>query len=507
MKSKESLASLTALSVLNFALACSSSNSNAGSDAGNAGGKNPAGGSANGGSAGNATGGTSGSPTGGSAGNASGGGGGAGTAGSGGGTPANTEGGVSSGGTSAVDGGDAGTATGGTGNCQADLQTDPQNCGRCGKSCAGGDCDQGLCTPVLVLDTQEEPYGPFVYQWSTFVDQGKVYLWEKTTRNANHFLVLSTSTTPKNPAAVGDVVQDVAFPPDIDSVAFDSTFIYEATLGANVGSGAHVSTKKLSDPSTVLAAKLFRLPAGPPDPNNGNGPSDLLWQNIALASDAIYLTGTTQINGFFHPTPDTTSIYRIAVPVTDATKQPAPIIGGRGEVVSDLVVFGNATTGKHLFWLEYDRSRKDSDAGSGSDYFVFTAPAAGGTPILLGDANTSDGAFASDGTYVYWTEHNDLGRLMRCPLGHLGDASQVQRVADVASAMEGIVAQGQYVYVMETNDPRPVYRVNTANGNRDLLGNGEIPPAEKETRLIGADANFLYMAGLDGKVWRLPIVP
>ena len=218
------------------------------------------------------------------------------------------------------------------------------------------------------------------------------------------------------------------------------------------------------------------------------------------------MTGTTNINGFSNPNPDTSAIYRITTPVADPANEATPVVTGLGEVVTDLAVFGNATAGQHLFWLDYFPTRPDSDAGPGTDYFVFTAPAAGGAPVLLDDANTSDGAFASDGTYVYWTQHNDAGKLMRCPLANL-DAAHVEPVADASNAQEGIVAQGQYVYLMEFTDPGPIYRVNTTTGDRELLGNRAIGASVKADYLFGADANFSYMESIDGPIYRLPNVP
>jgi len=57
--------------------------------------------------------------------------------------------------------------------CQDDLQSDPENCGTCGKSCSGATCTTGFCDPRLVLDAQEAPSGPTVNELSCFVDQGR----------------------------------------------------------------------------------------------------------------------------------------------------------------------------------------------------------------------------------------------------------------------------------------------------------------------------------------------
>jgi hypothetical protein len=361
-----------------------------------------------------------------------------------------------------------------------------------------------VCTAVLVMDTQQPPYGFHSNEDHGFVGQNKVYLWEKTTADADHFKLLSVASTPANPAATGDpALQDSPFPPEIEAVTFDATNIYEAVESATVGGKGQVTAKKLADGSAP--AKLFSLPAGPANPNT-SGPSDLSWDNIAVGTNAIYLTGTTQINGTANPNPDTTKLYKIATPAASTAAEPTAIATGLGEVITDLAVFGNATAGEHVFWLDYFPTRPDNALGAGSDYFVFTVPAAGGTPVMLDDAITSESAFASDGTYVYWTQHDDAGKLMRVPLANL-DQAHVQPVADASNAQEGIVAQGGYVYLMEFTDPGPIYRVNTSTGARDLLGNRTVGASIKNSYLFGADTGFLYMTSIDGPVYRLPIDP
>src|SRR5262249_39199121 len=124
----------------------------------------------------------------------------------------------------------------------------------------------------------------------------------------------------------------------------------------------------------------------------------------------------------------------------------------------------------------------------------------------LDDASTSTASFASDGTYVYWTEANDAGRLMRCPLANL-DPDHVQAVADVASAQEGIVVQGQFAWVMELSDPGPIFRINTATGAKEQIGNRTVGASIKNSYLFGIDSSFIYMASIDGPVYRLPSTP
>jgi hypothetical protein len=337
--------------------------------------------------------------------------------------------------------------------------------------------------------------------YAGFVSGDKVYLWEE--ESGGPYDLRSTSSTPTNPPATGLPALQSETGPSFGAVTFDSTNIYETVQPANKGETGQVLVQGLSGngPPTTL----FTLPAGP-NTNEGD-PTDYTWANIALGSGAIYVTGTTNLNSFTNPVPDETTIYRIATPVTDASSTPTAIYSHQSQSVTKLAVFGNASAGDHLFWLDYQPNRQDSDAGFGSDTFVYTAPASPtGTPVLLDDAVTNGAAFASDGTYVYWTEINDAGRLMRCPLANL-DAAHVQPVADVASAQDGIVVQGQYAWVMELSDPGPIYRIDTGTGAKDYIGNRTVGASIKNSYLFGIDSNFIYMGSIDGPIFRLPSAP
>ena len=82
-------------------------------------------------------------------------------------------------GTSGRDGGDAGQSVGGTGgtagldggdaSCSG-TDSDSSNCGRCGHSCLGGSCLQGVCQP-FVLGTATDDYVR-----DTVISNGNVYV-------------------------------------------------------------------------------------------------------------------------------------------------------------------------------------------------------------------------------------------------------------------------------------------------------------------------------------------
>lgn len=53
-----------------------------------------------------------------------------------------------------------------TAGCCADLDDDPTNCGTCGRTCPGGRCAEGTCSPTFLqcLVSGEQPYTGVVYQ-------------------------------------------------------------------------------------------------------------------------------------------------------------------------------------------------------------------------------------------------------------------------------------------------------------------------------------------------------
>jgi hypothetical protein len=56
----------------------------------------------------------------------------------------------------------------------ANLTNDPDNCGACGHSCMGGDCQKSACLPVTIATNQGRPLGIFVRSdWVFWVNQDR----------------------------------------------------------------------------------------------------------------------------------------------------------------------------------------------------------------------------------------------------------------------------------------------------------------------------------------------
>jgi hypothetical protein len=73
-------------------------------------------------------------------------------------------------------------------HCDADLNTDPKNCGRCDHPCGGGSCEDGSCTAASLISELNNPKGLFVFAGHTGnplivyvtedADGGNVYAWQ-----------------------------------------------------------------------------------------------------------------------------------------------------------------------------------------------------------------------------------------------------------------------------------------------------------------------------------------
>ncbi len=357
---------------------------------------------------------------------------------------------------------------------------------------------------MLVLDPPDRP-SSFLY--AVFLSGGKIFEWQYTTAPATvHFFVYSAPAplTPLAQSSAGVVVQDV--PPPLDpnlgmsAVAFDSTFIYEASPGTTTGG---VARKKLDGTEpTGAAAPLFALPGMDPGLPAGGGlpvkPASVLkWKGIVVDGTAAYLAGTTTANGGSYPYSDSTAIYAISPFPPAASTQATKVTGldKLGDIFSDLRVANG-----HLFWFD---NSVDSSKRS-----LFTAPVGGGTPIKLeDDVFTSDhSAIASDTQFVYWTISGSQGKVRRCPLANLV-ATAATDVTNVESSAEGLTVDDGFVYFMTVDSYKTVWRAPKAGGTSESLGSMVLPPSHIGDRMLGVDAKYVYVSDSDGKLYRMPKVP
>jgi hypothetical protein len=124
--------------------------------------------------------------------------------------------------------------------CEVDPRTDPRNCGRCNRDCLGGECREGLCTPVPLATNQPQPK-------QLLLDGDRVCF-----TNAGDD---SVRAVPMGGGSV-DVVAVPGAPPrwqGIWGIAADAQRLYIANAGGNVRAGSIVALPRAEDVTLTLA--------------------------------------------------------------------------------------------------------------------------------------------------------------------------------------------------------------------------------------------------------------
>src|SRR5262249_54432682 len=90
------------------------------------------------------------------------------------------------------------------GSC-GDTTSDPENCGKCGHSCLGGQCVQAACSPVVIVTGAIQPR-------AVAVDSTYVY-WAEA-GNGNIRRAFLDGGSPQTVATTGGTVTAIAVDPD-----------------------------------------------------------------------------------------------------------------------------------------------------------------------------------------------------------------------------------------------------------------------------------------------------
>jgi hypothetical protein len=408
-----------------------------------------------------------------------------------------SEGGAGGSGTSGGSAGSGGSAdSGGTagsgGSCNANLQTDPANCGSCGHSCGTADCSDGLCyaEPVLVPDPTVDELTESGYNHRTFFDAGNLYAWEKVDDAAQNpdlrYRLLRAPAAPATLPTAGSIVQDIpddgSAPYFVDAVNFDATYLYQCTTTG----GTRVALNSNAAAPTVI----FKAPVANIDCND-----------IAIGTTALFISSHDIVAG-----KDTLYTIPIASLGPNAVPTLVPNIG-----VRDNDIFSLTVVGSDLYWIENDLSLAATPPN------LVTAPtaglAAGGKPTKIdADLGSESASIASDGSYLYWTDtHGAIGEVRRTKLPYVVGATPEALLQDLDGVNPGIIMDANYLYVMEENNPigNVVYRVAKDGSTSDALGIAFVHDSaqHKALQMTGVDASYVYFLLFDGIIGRLPNKP
>jgi hypothetical protein len=210
-----------------------------------------------------------------------------------------------------------------TNPCDADLGSDPNNCGRCGRSCLGGGCQASICQPFPIFTSIRTlsaiAANDYAVAFAEHVSDGGVYVIPRGSDAA--VLVATDQPTPRDVALTADAsavywttslgvracpvtasCTPVIIGPseETNGIAIVNETVYWAAIGAGTvssvpvsGGDASVLQTGLSRPVGVQAAKdLFWTELGDGGPGAGSiGRVDL---DAGLDAPVIRILGQTE---------------------------------------------------------------------------------------------------------------------------------------------------------------------------------------------------------------------
>lgn len=379
------------------------------------------------------------------------------TGGDGGGGSGGAEGGASSQSASSGDATTSSTTTSGSGiacggeppvdTCDAacgDTQFDPCNCGSCGHSCWGGDCDAGECRPLVIdvpMGLDETTEGCLDGIGSLSCTDGAVYV---TTANAGRVYRISMEAVPTveiigmesdspyytaaNCDAVYYVSRDSSNPPRGVATADGETFL--------LGEGGELFGRWMAATSDrvfwseggQLPGRLQMWTPDPDDPTEGEVEtifdSDVAWF-VGVAADDTHV-----FISLYDPGTETSSTRRIAYRESNV---PEPYLAGRGgtfTVVDDT----------HFYWYTNDAGPSD----------VRRKPKNEDAPDDEGEAYVVGGdvgrGIAVDDDYVYWLTDAELKYARK------DDTTSTDTLVELPEfpapfAGQGLVACGGFLFI------------------------------------------------------------
>jgi len=370
---------------------------------------------------------------------------------------------TSAGGTSATGGAQAGGGGAGEGGggaaqcppwdvdaaCDPSLMEDPDNCCHPGRSCQGGDCLAGVCTPVLLdgdasTDTRGvEVRGDRVY-WSCGGNQ----VIRSRLKDGTGFLEVATDTN---------------FMP---SLTTDDTYAYWTEWN-----GGDVRRAPLTGGGPVEVLGTVSATAG--------------WGRIAVSPTRVFWATRNDDIGVWAAPIDTVTGEVFAV-------ASAPSLGLSVQEVADPI--GVAVDATHVYF---------TDAGGGlvlrrTIDSVLAEEDVAADIIAANQGGAGD--LAVDATHVYWITGSEVWRRVKDGSG------AVETLATGQDEANAIVVDDQSVYWVDNGDAEPptgaVQRVNKQGGPVETLAPAQPAPWE-----ISQDCTSVFWTNHNdfgtGEVWKV----
>jgi hypothetical protein len=325
-----------------------------------------------------------------------------------------------------------GVDTGVDATCGADLQNDKGNCGTCGHDCLGGDCQAGVCQPVLVA--QSTSIAPYAMVLSAGV------LYFTNVRAYDFHTVGKVDATATNGSASQLADYGTGYTtPLVDALpwglAVKNGYFYTALYSNSGMNGFWEGGVDRCPLSGCTGSTLADYGANS--------------YAVATSSTDVYF-GATDINDNYMlqkaPLDFSSAATTIATPASEID---GLVIDGTDVFygTSDGVFACNPTCGGTAITQGQALDAEQMAVDTNNVYFASTpyggsptvqsVPRGGGLPKLIASDVTVPVGVALDANYVYFTDVGDTanaatGKVVRCPLS--GCTAQTETVLSTGAA-------------------------------------------------------------------------
>ena len=328
--------------------------------------------------------------------------------------------------------------------CETLVRSDPENCGACGASCAGGTCTSGVCDPVL-LAAAERPDSVAVHASGVYFPSQDSLLRIPLAGGEPAVLLTAPSSAEEvsNAQIDGERVCFAHGYDDFASVALDGSDLREihqlGWSGTYLAHGGRLfAATRVDDPYSQ--SETWTIESAPA---LGGGTPDVLATGqaepagFAAADGWLYWAGAR--TGLVHRT--TTEGGEIA---TVASDRPG---------VTDV-----ATDGEHVYWSV------GGEPTTGETGRVLRAPAAGGEAQTIAADQLEPELLALRGGAVFW--YSAVARaIVAAPKGGGPVAVVMQLSGNGDGTVTGLAVEDGFVYLALSFSSRDgIYRVAVRDG-------------------------------------------
>jgi hypothetical protein len=331
------------------------------------------------------------------------------------------------------------------------LSSDAKNCGYCGHDCRGGQCNAGVCDPIVIASGLETPSG-------IAVDSTNVYFTRYLAGDVVSCPLAGCTGAPKVLSSGNDQPNDIKV---------DATSLYWASEGSGVGLG---SIKKCALPSCTSPTTM------------ANG-TVIEW--VAIDTKSFYWTSTYDGTAF-------------SCPLAGCGGTPTPIASG-------LTIPWHITVDATNVYMAVWNGSINAPAKNGGEIVKCPLGGCTGAPAALSKVENEPYQVAVDTDSVYWAGFND-NTIKKCAIAGCPTGATI--IASGEGGPSAIAVDDKYVYW--TNYASGTVRVCAKDGCDKV--SATLAVGQNHPNLIALDASYIYFTDLgseiasakDGSVVKVP---